>query len=140
MTSEKMQPATIDRVHTLLSDSRRRYLLYALSESGRHTVDELARRLLERERTGPTSAGASTGTDTGAESKRERIVAELVHKHLPRLDDHDVVDYCADRETVELGIAFDDVEPFLEHARSIEQPSHLRSEPADHACSGGVTD
>ena len=134
MTSEKMQPATIDRVHTLLSDSRRRYLLYALSESGRHTVDELARRLLERERTGLTNAGA------GSESKRERIVTELVHNHLPRLADHDVVDYCADRETVEPGIAFDDVEPFLEHARSIEQSPHFRSEGSEHACSSGLID
>lgn len=122
MTSEKLRPATIDRLYDLLSESRRRYLLYLLSASGRQSVDELARRLVARERTGSTSAGS--------ESKRQRVVTALVHNHLPRLAEHDVVDYHADRKTVEPGDAFDEIEPFLEHARSIERPPHRRSDSA----------
>lgn len=72
-----------------LTNGRRRRLLSLLSETGPTTVEKLARRLANREETGDSRNRSGSAVD--------RIGIELVHNHLPRLDDGGYLDY--NRET-----------------------------------------
>jgi len=71
-----------ERCH-ILSDDRRRLLLDILTE---HTagigLEALAERVTDR-----------TDAVTGGERSARRVAISLHHKHLPMLDDYDVVKY-----------------------------------------------
>lgn len=123
MTSERMQPATVDRVYDLLSDRRRRHLLYLLLDADRLPVDEIALRLAAWEGETPMTA-----VD---DDRRRQIATALRHNHLPRLADHDVIEYDPDRETVAPGSDFDTVESFVRRASTIETDT----KPTDRASS-----
>ena len=80
-----------DVVFDLLSDHRRRVLLYALRRrdpGASVPVDTLVDRLLETEE----EAGPSERAD-----RRDRIAVDLRHRHLPRLADAGLVDLDGDR-------------------------------------------
>lgn len=83
------EPLRRETVHELLSDARRERLLAALldaeGEGESATATALARRVAARER-GVTPEAVDDAT-------LERVAVALVHHHLPRLDDHGVVDY-----------------------------------------------
>ncbi|MFC4543047.1 hypothetical protein ACFO5R_14050 [Halosolutus amylolyticus] len=72
-------------VSALLADPDRQRVLSYLDPGKRATVEELVDELAARERTEPSADGGP--------GDRSRIAVSLVHHHLPRLDDHDVVDY-----------------------------------------------
>jgi DNA-binding transcriptional ArsR family regulator len=72
-------------VFALLSDGRRRRVLQFLEDRERATVEDLADAIADG--TGPY--------------ERSRLAGSLVHVHLPRLSDADVVDYDADAGVVE---------------------------------------
>ena len=84
-------------VYRLLAAPRRRYLLWHLSRRGSTTVEEAGRRIAAWE------AGVPPGDV--ARALRERVRISLVHAHLPRLADHDVVDYDRASGEVELQTA-----------------------------------
>ena len=93
-----------DTVFSLLSNSRRRHLLYLLAEDGTpQPVELLATRIADME---------ATETDT------EDVYLSLVHAHLPKLETHQVVS--CDGETVEPRSAMADVEPFLDVVQNYE--------------------
>ncbi|RKD95259.1 DUF7344 domain-containing protein [Halopiger aswanensis] len=119
MTSERMQPAMVDRVYDLLSDRRRRHLLYLLLDGDRLPVDEIALRLAAWEGETPLPAVE--------DDRRRRIATALRHNHLPRLADHDVIEYDPDGETVAPGPDFDAVESVVRRASAIE----IDANPAD---------
>lgn len=112
MMSAQMRPETVDRICKLLSNARRRQLLYLLGESEQWTVDTLARRLTAGEQETPVPAVT--------ESETEQVKATLVHNHLPRLAAHDVIEYDAEREAVTPGTRFDAIRSFVDHARAVE--------------------
>lgn len=76
----------LDTVFELLSDARRRYLLYYL-----YTINEDVAEF-EAAVDGVYEYEAA-GTDTGDHATRENIKIELHHNHLPRLANAGVVDY-----------------------------------------------
>ena len=83
-----------DAAFTLLSSRRRRNIIHALMHVDSSTVYELARQL----------AGWETGKTPEAVSSKERkrTYTALRQTHLPKLADHDVVAYDANRGTVSL--------------------------------------
>ncbi|MFP8951425.1 hypothetical protein ACLI4Z_00440 [Natrialbaceae archaeon A-arb3/5] len=103
-----MQPsethgAMRDRTYSILANPRRRYLLCQLASGERTTVDELVRKLLRWERDEPL--------EEIEPSVRNRLRISLVHNHLPRLDEHDVIEYAPQAETVVMRAELDEVIP-----------------------------
>lgn len=93
-----LSPAT---VFDLLADDRRRYALHYLSATvGAVALADLAEQVV-------LSEGDAT------EDRYERVLTDLYHRHLPRLDDAGVARYDPERETVELLDAAGRLAPFL---------------------------
>lgn len=75
----------LDRVFGALSHQRRRYTLYYLRENDEAEVDELASQVAAWERDVPV-------VDVPAEASEE-VRSELVHSHLPKLEEYGLVEY-----------------------------------------------
>ena len=88
-----------DTIYTIVADSQRRHLLDALQRLRSATVAECAHVIAKRDHN-------VTLLD---ENARDRIQLSLVHNHLPRLADYDVVDYDAERGEVHVGDAFEEL-------------------------------
>ncbi|NGM68363.1 helix-turn-helix transcriptional regulator [Natronolimnobius sp. AArcel1] len=73
-----------DDIFALLSNADRRCILETLSERGPTTVDELATEL---------AVAPSKTPDSGRADAVSRAKISLVHRHLPRLADHNVIAY-----------------------------------------------
>jgi hypothetical protein len=87
----------IDRSCDLLSSAYRRRVIYALRKDGTASVGELADAVV--------SAGVA--------DVRERAVASLVHTHLPKLAEFDIVEYDGPTDDVSLAENTELLEPFL---------------------------
>ncbi|ADB61142.1 hypothetical protein Htur_2262 [Haloterrigena turkmenica DSM 5511] len=100
------QPASLERetVHSLLADRTREYLLCHLSTVDRTTVHDAAERL----------AAWSWEAAELATRERDRITVQLVHNHLPRLAEYDVIVYDRSSDVVTTGPNFADLEPYVE--------------------------
>lgn len=101
----------INRSCDLLSSSYRRHVIYALQEDGPASVGELADAVV--------SAGLA--------DVQERVVASLVHNHLPKLAEFDVVAYDGPNDEVSLDDGIARLEPFLTTAARAETGSEPRA-------------
>ena len=97
--------ADVSAAFDLLSNARRRGVLYAVSRDGSATVAELAERI-------------ATWQD-GHHSPKE-VRTSLVHAHLPKLADAGVVEYDHEQGVVEPTSGADDLEPYLEKTAESE--------------------
>lgn len=122
MTSDRT--SWVDTLYGLLSESRRRFVLYELMERGEVTVDGVARRIVEHE----------TGEhDDGSAKPLERSVPiSLVHTHLPRLADCGLVEYDAATGTVAAGERFDEARETIARANAIEREHLERPKAVDY--------
>ncbi len=96
----------LDAVFTLLANPRRRLLLSHFLESDYGNVETLSRHIAAREQDAHPRAVS--------EDDRTEVAVSLVHDHLPRLADHDVVDYDARSGDVVTAAGFGEVQPFVE--------------------------
>lgn len=84
-TGTHTREARVDEIFTVLSDSRRRYVLYALQDEPQASVTDITRQIIAWEHEVP------------AETVPDEVVAEietlLVHSHLPQLRNAGLVDY-----------------------------------------------
>ncbi|WP_049890820.1 winged helix-turn-helix domain-containing protein [Natrinema versiforme] len=100
-----MDPREIDAVFALLSNATRRSVLRYLVDAEETTARELARTLTME----------APDSDTRAiDDSRQVVATALVHNHLPRLDEYDIVEYDGTPDEVTPGPNFDAVEPFVE--------------------------
>ncbi|MXV63396.1 hypothetical protein GS429_15250 [Natronorubrum sp. JWXQ-INN-674] len=106
------QSDELDRgtVYSLLSDRQREYVLCYLSEAGSATTAEVADVVVRWKR--QTMDGAD-------EVSRRTVIIRLLHNHIPRLDQYDVVEYDHSSEEIRIGPNFDAVEPFVS---DLEEP------------------
>jgi|SRR6056297_1892821 len=102
-------PLDVDVAFDLLSNARRRGVLYALERDGATTVGELAPRI------------AAWQAPNGDPSP-EQVRTSLVHAHLPRLDEAGVVDYEPETGRVE-PIDVDSLDPLLRAASEPPLPT-----------------
>lgn len=107
------QPSTLDTVFTLLSESRRRHLLYHFLENDWANVETLSRQI--------TAWEAGVQLREVDDDDREQVAVSLVHNHLPRLADHDVLEYDPRNGDVVTSSGFEEVRPFVERSYEIEQ-------------------
>jgi len=100
----------------LLSDARRRGVLYAAERGEQTTVEELADQI------------ASWLDDAEGDSRSSSVRLSLIHTHLPKLADAGVVEYDRERGTVELAGGATDLERYLTCVRGAEPgpASHRR--------------
>lgn len=87
----------IDRSCDLLRSAHRRRVIYRLRKNGPSTADELADAVV--------SAGIA--------DDRRRVLTSLVHTHLPKLAEADVVEYSGPDDVVSLSDGVEELEPFL---------------------------
>ncbi|WIV67692.1 DUF7344 domain-containing protein [Natrialbaceae archaeon AArc-T1-2] len=101
---------SLDRVFDLLSDRRRRLVLYHLHDCADDTatVDEITAYVASQEE-----------SKTSPQEHRQEIVMSLEHVHLPRLEDAAVLEYDRRSETVRYRQQ-PSLEEWLEHARHKE--------------------
>lgn len=84
-----------DELFQILSNSRRRYIIFYLSEAGESLpLKELATKIAAAESGTPES-------DITAE-ERQRVYISLYQTHLPKLEEADIVSYDDEERTVEL--------------------------------------
>ncbi|SEH14717.1 hypothetical protein SAMN04487967_1734 [Natronorubrum sediminis] len=85
----------MDTEFLVLSHPRRRYLLYTLAERPQWSLRELATKLAAWELDVPE--------ETITVDERNKVYVSLMHAHVPKLVDHDVVDFDRERETISKG-------------------------------------
>ncbi len=106
---------------SLLAESERRFLLYQLAEAGSATLDDLMHQILVWEQDGSSAAVDS--------ERKQRCYIAMVHNHLPRLADHDIVEYDLRSGDVVLSSGFEDIRPLLDQFRQTEEEHEIRQLP-----------
>ncbi|WP_458206479.1 DUF7344 domain-containing protein [Haladaptatus sp. NG-SE-30] len=96
----------------LLANRRRRYILYHLREHETAVVESLIEYVRAKERDGRAVTPSPT--------KQKRLRIELLHTHLPKLANADVVRFERPDEYVEYDVQSEAFELFLELATSLE--------------------
>ncbi|VTT88148.1 hypothetical protein DM2_1482 [Halorubrum sp. DM2] len=106
MSSAETDGLTADGVFELLSNHRRRMVLYYLRTNGRSVgVQELATQIASMENDVPT--------DELTSQQRKRVYVSLYQTHLPKMADMDIVEYDKDSGTVQLAGRADDIDDYL---------------------------
>lgn len=103
--SEPTPDLATDTALRLIAPRRRRRTLQYLRENGERgvSIETLAREL----------TGSDTTENRDSRTGVEGTVIELHHNHLPKLVEHEVVEWDRERGIVTRGPAFDAVEPLL---------------------------
>ena len=107
--------ATLDDVFDLLSQKRRRYVLYYLDmQDGPVPIDEVVRQV------------ATWETDLTAitvpEDKYREVLIDLQHTHLPKTDEMQFIEYDREAQMIKLTQSPTTFDTFLTVARVIEKP------------------
>lgn len=96
----------LDDAFNILSNSRRRYILYYLyTNEGPATIDELAGQIAAWENEIPVEELDDTA--------RRRVYVSLYQTHLPKLDDFGIADYDRDEGQVQLTDRADEIVRYL---------------------------
>ena len=90
-----MTPRSKDELFQILSNSRRRYIIYYLSEAGTElSLKELATKIAATETDIPESAVST--------EERQRVYISLYQTHLPKLEEAGIASYDDEERTVAL--------------------------------------
>ena len=128
---------SLDAVYGILSESRRRYLLYYFLESDHANIEGLSLQIVAWEQDVPI--------DTVSEAQKQRVTSSLIHSHLPKLEDNGIVEYDDRTGDVVVSDGFDEVRETVRQAREMEDDvtvagssmeSFLYSEPVASSNSG----
>ncbi|WP_241431925.1 DUF7344 domain-containing protein [Natrialba chahannaoensis] len=114
--------ARMEAACSLLSKLERRYLLYQLSDGRRANIDDLIDQIAAWELEGDGQGGY----DAVDEETRQQVYISLIHNHLPRLADYEIIDYDLRSGDIVLDDGFEDIKPLLEQFRQTEEHPELR--------------
>lgn len=123
-------PVTDDRLSAVLGQSRRRLALYYLLSNEYTDLDSLSVQIAAWERDeSVTSVG---------EAARRQVKISLHHNHLPRLEQHGVLEFDVRSGDVVRAPGFEELRPAVERLRATDEKlDRLR---ADQGGSGDVDD
>lgn len=102
----------LDRVFEGIATERSRRVLYSLADTEVGTIDGLVEEVVERE--------VGLPAEMTSEERRKHIRTDLIHTHLPRLADLEIVEYDPDEGTVDYGDPPPRLDEFLAVFRSME--------------------
>jgi len=107
-------PSPFDQrtVHTILSRSRRRFLLYHFLENDYANLTEVALQIAAWE--------DDSSIENVSENLHQRVKISLVHNHLPRLADHDIIEYDARSGAIVAKEGFEKLRPTIEQTQESE--------------------
>lgn len=114
--------ARMEAACSLLAESERRYVLYQLANREQAHIEDLVTQVAAWEREEPA--------DAIDRETRQYVYVSLVHNHLPRLADYDIIDYDLRSGDIVLDHGFDDIKPLLEQFRQTEAIPEIRTGPA----------
>lgn len=106
---------------SLLAESERRFLLYQLAETGSANLEELISQIIVWKQ---DESAAAIDPD-----RQEQLYISMVHNHLPRLTDYDIIEYDLRSGDVVLSAGFDDIKPLLNQFRQTEEEPEIRQLP-----------
>ncbi|WP_241434243.1 DUF7344 domain-containing protein [Natronorubrum tibetense] len=130
---------SLDTIYGMLSEPRRRYVLYYFLDNDHANIESLSLQI---------AAWAQDDTvDAITEEQKQSVTTSLIHSHLPKLEDHGLVEYDGRTGDVIVDDGFDEIRMTIGRARAAEEEvevtgtsmeSFLYSEPltqpsnADH--------
>jgi len=118
MSSADPEPLTPDEVFEILSNHRRRMVLYYLRQHGQTaTVNELAEEIAAMENEIPVEELTS--------QQRKRVYVSLYQTHLPKMAEANVIDYDTDAGTVSLANRTNNVDRYLTAGQDSTYPWNL---------------
>ncbi len=103
---------SLDAVYEILSESRRRYLLYYFLENDHANVESVSLQIAAWEQ--------EKSIEDVTEAEKQRVTASLVHSHLPRLEDHGLVEHDSRTGDVIAGDGFAEIRETVRQARANE--------------------
>jgi hypothetical protein len=106
------QRSSVDELLSLLSNRRRRDVLYCLSETDVASIESLATTIAARE--------ASVPAERVSPDDREPVLIDLYHAHLPKLADRRLIEYDRRSGTVRWTASSDELEALLERCYELE--------------------
>lgn len=96
MTQSELTSLDGETARMIVSHPHRRFLVVELEPGETVSVSEVVHEVASRD------PDVSTADADDERSVRRRITIDLVHNHLPRLDEHDVVEYDSEGNEVAL--------------------------------------
>lgn len=128
MTTEDL---SLDSIYGILSESRRRYVLYYFLDNDHANIESIALQI--------TAWEQDVTIDAVSEAAKQRVMTSLVHQHLPKLADYGIVEYDARAGDIVVTTRFSEIRDAVEIAKASEdgieltgssKESFLYSEPA----------
>lgn len=112
---EQVEDLSYDECFDLLSNHRRRYTLYYVTQNGEQaTIGELSDQIAAWEN--------GVGVDAVSYDERKRVYTSLQQVHLPRMDENGVIEFDDREGTVDIGPTAEDLEVYLEVVREDDVP------------------
>ncbi len=104
---------SLDTIYGMLSESRRRYVLYYFLENDHANIESLSLQI--------AAWSQDVTVDAITEEMKESVTTSLIHSHLPKLEDHGLIEYDGRTGDVIVADGFDEIRTTISRARAAEE-------------------
>ncbi|WP_436343679.1 DUF7344 domain-containing protein [Natronorubrum sp. FCH18a] len=104
---------SLDTIYGMLSESRRRYVLYYFLDNDHANIENLTLQIAAWEH--------DVTVDAITKEQKQPVTTSLIHSHLPKLADHGLVEYDSRTGDVVIADGFDEIRAMVTRARATEE-------------------